>query len=194
MNVKKLSIPLAISLGLMAAPLLEAKVDEKTAAKLGTTLTPLGAEKAGNKAGTIPAWTGGITTAPKGYNPKKMHVDPYASDKVLYTVNSDNVTEHVDKLSPGQLAMFKRYPDTFKKNQKINNISKIKFDEDQYLFHAGTLKKNGNIYSNGGRVLNFVSISENFKTSKVKVLKNLEELNWSNGFYRRDIGYKVIKE
>ena len=55
MNVKKLSIILATSLGLVAAPLLEAKVDKKTAAKLGTTLTPIGAEKAGNKAGTIPA-------------------------------------------------------------------------------------------------------------------------------------------
>ena len=88
----------------------------------------------------------------------------------------------------------KGYPDTFKKNQKINNLSKIKFDEDQFLFHAGTLKKNGEIYSNGGRVLNFVSLSENFKTAKIKVLKNLEELNWSNGFYRRDIGYKVVEK
>lgn len=116
MNLRKISIPLAISLALTAAPVLDAKVDEKTASKLGSTLTPLGAEKAGNKAGTIPAWNGGITSAPEGYDSSKMHIDPFATDKVLYTVTSENLAKHADKLSPGQLAMFKRYPDTFKMN------------------------------------------------------------------------------
>ena len=148
MNVIKLSIPLVISLGLLATPLLEAKVDAKTAAKLGTTLTPIGAEKAGNKAGTIPAWTGGITSAPKGYNPKKMHIDPYASDKVLYTVSSENVAEHADKLSPGQLAMFKRYPNTFKMNvyptRRSASYPELVYEASKRNATIAELNKSGN--------------------------------------------------
>ena len=53
-------------------------------------------------------------------------------------------------------------------------------------------KKDNQVYANGGRVLNFVSISDNLKSSREKVIKEIENLNWDNGFYRRDIGYKII--
>ncbi len=85
------------------------------------------------------------------------------------------------------------YPEEYKKNIEIKNINKIHFDENNYLFHAGTLKKEGKILSTGGRVLNLVSLSETFLQAKNNVYKNLEVLNWSNGFYRRDIGHKVIE-
>ena len=62
-----------------------------------------------------------------------------------------------------------------------------------YLFHAGTIKKDNKIYAVGGRVLNFVSVSDNFSDSKKNIIDNIERLNWSGGFYRKDIGYKVIK-
>ncbi len=108
-------------------------------------------------------------------------------------LNEINI-EWFDKKSICVVLCSKGYPDKFKKNIKIKNIFKIQPEKDQYLFHAGTLKKDGEIFSNGGRVLNFVSLSENFKAAKVKISKNLEKLNWSDGFYRRDIGYKVIEK
>ena len=61
------------------------------------------------------------------------------------------------------------------------------------MFHAGTIKKDEKIFATGGRVLNFVSLSDDFSTSRNNVLKKLNKLNWSGGFYRNDIGYKVIK-
>ena len=83
------------------------------------------------------------------------------------------------------------YPDSFKKNVKIKRLDKINLDSDNLMFHAGTTKKNNEIYAIGGRVLNFVSISENFSTAKKNILNNLKELDWTDGFYRKDIGYKV---
>jgi len=61
------------------------------------------------------------------------------------------------------------------------------------LFHAGTSKKNGEVFATGGRVLNFVSISDDFNDAKTSITKNIEKLNWSGGFFRKDIGHKVIK-
>jgi phosphoribosylamine---glycine ligase len=85
------------------------------------------------------------------------------------------------------------YPDDFKKNIKIKNINSISLQSQDYLFHAGTIKKNGEVYAIGGRVLNFVSLSDSFYDAKMNIKNNLDKLNWSGGFYRKDIGYKVIK-
>ena len=87
----------------------------------------------------------------------------------------------------------KGYPDKFKKNIEIENLKKIKLNKDDFLYHAGTKREEEKIYATGGRVLNFVSLSDNFKTAKDKIKNNLDKLNWSGGFYRKDIGYKVIK-
>jgi phosphoribosylamine--glycine ligase len=84
------------------------------------------------------------------------------------------------------------YPDEFKKNMLIKNIDTFKINEDEYLFHAGTEKKDEKIYATGGRVLNFVSIAEDFNIAKKNTVNNLEKLDWSGGFYRKDIGYKVL--
>jgi phosphoribosylamine--glycine ligase len=86
----------------------------------------------------------------------------------------------------------KGYPDEFQKNVVIENLDNIKLNTNEYLFHAGTLNRDEKIYAMGGRVLNFVSISDNFSNAKKNLLKNLEQLNWQGGFYRKDIGYKVI--
>ena len=85
------------------------------------------------------------------------------------------------------------YPEKYEKNIKIENLKSINLDEHDYLFHAGTVKKDEKVYAVGGRVLNFVSLSDNFNNAKIKVMKNLDKLSWSGGFYRKDIGYKVIK-
>ena len=86
----------------------------------------------------------------------------------------------------------KGYPGAFKKNVEIENLSKIKLDKDEYLFHAGTLNKENKVYAIGGRVLNFVSLSEDFRSARDEIINNVDKLNWDGGFYRKDIGYKVI--
>jgi hypothetical protein len=80
-------------------------------AKLGSTLTPMGAEKAGNAAGTIPAWDGGITKPLPGYTPGGHYADPFASEKPLFTITGQNVDQYRANLSEGQVAMLKKYPD-----------------------------------------------------------------------------------
>ena len=86
------------------------------------------------------------------------------------------------------------YPDFFKKNIEIDKLNQIKLDKDEFIFHAGTEKKNNKTYAIGGRVLNFVSLSQDFVLAKNSIIKNLKNLDWSGGFYRKDIGYKVIKK
>ncbi|EED33144.1 conserved hypothetical protein [gamma proteobacterium NOR5-3] len=92
-----------------------AKISEAEAARLGgDELTPLGAERAGNAAGTIPAWTGGLKELPAGYSVGDRLVDPFPDDEPLFVISSDNVADYAEQLSPGQIAMFKRYPDTYR--------------------------------------------------------------------------------
>ena len=87
----------------------------------------------------------------------------------------------------------KGYPEEFKKNVEIQNINNLKTDHGEFCFHAGTLKRNEKIYAVGGRVLNFVSLSEDFGVARKNVINKINILNWKEGFYRKDIGYKVIK-
>tara|TARA_Y200000002_G_C22657261_1_gene654062 strand:+ start:35 stop:1297 length:1263 start_codon:yes stop_codon:yes gene_type:complete len=86
----------------------------------------------------------------------------------------------------------KGYPEKYKNNTQIKNLGSLKLKKNEYLFHAGTKLENNEILSSGGRVLNFVSISENFKTSRDDVINLINQLSWANGFFRKDIGYKVI--
>jgi len=85
------------------------------------------------------------------------------------------------------------YPDSFEKNVEIKNLEKIKLDKQEYIFHAGSLKKEGKTYAIGGRVLNFVALSDEFINARQMIYKRLDELDWQGGFYRKDIGHKVIK-
>ena len=98
-----------------------------------------------------------------------------------------------DKKSLCIVICSKGYPETYKKDIEIKNLQDFDLNENDYLYHAGTLNKDEKIYAVGGRVLNFVSISNDFKLAKNNVLENIKKLNWSGGFYRKDIGYKVIK-
>jgi hypothetical protein len=91
-----------------------AGVTADEAAKLKTTLTPLGGERAANKDGSIPAWDGGLTKSPAGFTEGGRRPDPYASEKPLYTVTARNMDQYADKLADGIKAMLKRYPDTFR--------------------------------------------------------------------------------
>lgn len=91
-----------------------AAVTAEEAARLKTDLTPFGAERAGNKDGTIPAWTGGHTTPLPGFKNGGRRGDPFASEKPLYSITAANMAQHAEKLTEGTQALLKKYPQTFR--------------------------------------------------------------------------------
>ena len=88
----------------------------------------------------------------------------------------------------------KGYPGNYKKKKRITNIDKIKLSKKDFIYHAGTKISGGELRSNGGRVLNVTSIGKNFLKIRNKILTNIKKLKWNYGFYRRDIGWKVINK
>lgn len=113
--MKKLTL-LASAVALVFSCNTLAKLPADQVARLGKDLTPVGAEQAGNAAGTIPEWTGGIKAAPAGYKPGDHHPNPFADDKILFTITKANLDQYRQFLSPGQIALFDLYPETFKMN------------------------------------------------------------------------------
>lgn len=120
----KITAALAAFAGLaIAGPAFAGPAED--ADKLGTTLTPWGAEKEGNKEGTIPAYTGPIKP-PAGYDAKKPGVrpDPFAGEKPLFSIDAKNVDKYADKVSEGNKAMFKKYPtyrmDVYPSHRTVN--------------------------------------------------------------------------
>ena len=108
-------------------------------------------------------------------------------------LHNQKIEWHEDK-SISVVLCSKGYPEKYENNVEIKDLGKIKLDNNNFIFHAGTKRENLKIFSNGGRVLNFVSMSKNFKDAREQALTLIKDLNWSNGFYRRDIGNKVIDE
>ena len=98
MAVMSIKSWLALAAGIAIAVPCAAELSAADLAKLGTTLTPVGAEKAGNAAGTIPAWDGGITKPVAGYHPGQYHPDPYAGDKPLFTIDAKNAEDLAQRL------------------------------------------------------------------------------------------------
>ncbi len=117
---------------------------------------------------------------------------------IIYACVNQNLSsvdiELSDKKSICIVLCSKGYPDKFENNIKINAIDQIKLQRDNYIFHAGTKMVNSVIYSNGGRVLNFVIKSTNLKESRDQAINLIKSLNWKNGFFRKDIGYKIIEQ
>lgn len=105
-------------------------------------------------------------------------------------LNETNI-EWRDKKSLCVVLCSNGYPDDYKKNIEIENLEQLKLDNNNLVFHAGTKIENYKTYAIGGRVLNFISLDDNFNIIKKNVYSNLEKLNWKNGFYRKDIGYKT---
>ena len=105
-------------------------------------------------------------------------------------INDLNIEWHNDK-SICIVLCSKGYPDKFE-NNVVLNVEKLNLKKNQFIFHAGTKIIDSTIVSNGGRVLNIVTRSNDFKSARENSLKILNEINWDNGFYRKDIGYKVI--
>jgi hypothetical protein len=117
--IKKSLLPcLSMLAGLLIGAPAAAAVSASEAAKLGAELTPLGAEKAGNADGSIPAWDGGITSAAQAgfanFRPGQHHPDPYANDKPLYTVTAGNMGQYSARLTEGHKKLLQTYRNTFK--------------------------------------------------------------------------------
>ena len=94
-----------------------AAVSQQEASKLGTELTPMGAEKAGNADGSIPAWTGSMKGVPAGLSytgSGDVYPDPYGKEKPLFVITAKNMAKYEAKLSDGEKALLKKYPATFK--------------------------------------------------------------------------------
>jgi hypothetical protein len=118
MNMKRLTMLASATLGALTISVgAYAQLAASDLSKLGTTLTPMGAEKAANAAGTIPAWDGGLNKVPAGVTFKSggLYPDPFPTDKPLFTITAATADKYKDNLSPGQLAMLKQYP-TYKLN------------------------------------------------------------------------------
>jgi len=136
----------------MSASTVLAAVSAEEAARLGRDLTPVGAERAGNAEGTIPAWTGGITEPPPGWKPGDPRVDPFAKDAMLFSIDQSNVAKYADKLSPGQVALIRQYdgyrmevypthrscgyPD-WVYEATLKNATTARLDEDQVYLASG---------------------------------------------------------
>ncbi|WP_166265115.1 DUF1329 domain-containing protein [Marinobacter caseinilyticus] len=86
-----------------------AKVSESEATRLSKDLTPVGATRAGNAAGTIPEWSGGLDTPPKGWKSGEIEINPFPADESLFVINGDNVGLYRDKLTEGHLALIEQY-------------------------------------------------------------------------------------
>ena len=118
--------------------------------------------------------------------------------EIIYASCNENLLntkiEWHDKKSLCIVLCSKGYPEEYKKNVPIKNIDKITLDKNDYCYHAGTKELNGEVYSVGGRVLNFVSLSDSFRECRNEIFDKIKILNWNEGFYRKDIGYKVIDE
>lgn len=128
-----------------------AAVSENEAAQLGRTLTPLGGEMAGNQAGTIPAWTGGLTKAPAGYKAGIHHIDPFAEDKPLFTITKANLNQYKANLSDGQVALFNTYPETYQipvyKTRRTAAAPEWVYENTKYNAVNTLLENNGNSFS-----------------------------------------------
>ncbi|MDX3774768.1 DUF1329 domain-containing protein [Chromatiaceae bacterium AAb-1] len=145
--MKKLTL-LSSALALVFSCSALAKITPEQAARLGNDLTPLGAEKAGNADGSIPAWDGGIKAAPAGYKPGDHHPDPFSGDKVLFTIDKSNVNQYRDLLSPGQIKLFETYPDTYKMNvyqtRRTASFPQYVYDATKKIATQAELVEGGN--------------------------------------------------
>jgi len=87
----------------------------------------------------------------------------------------------------------KGYPAKYIKNSEIKNLSNLKIDRNNQVFHSGTYEKNNKVFSNSGRVLNITALSKNYEDARKICLENINKINWNDGFFRKDIGWRVIR-
>ncbi|MHA6196053.1 DUF1329 domain-containing protein [Pseudomonas wadenswilerensis] len=139
-----------LSLVLVCAQQAMAAVSADEAGKLAKDLTPLGAERAGNADGSIPAWTGGLSTPTPGDKPGGRRGDPFKDEKPLFTINAANASQYGDKLSDGAKALLAKYPDTYRINvyPSHRTAAAPQWVYDNTLKNATRASLNGDIVEN----------------------------------------------
>lgn len=113
-SLKKLYLAGVISASVMASSAIAGIPEHKAAQLGGDKYTPLGAERAGNADGSIPAWTGGLTSAPSNWKKGDKLANPFPDEKPLFEITAANYEKYQDALTPGQIALLKKYPNSFK--------------------------------------------------------------------------------
>jgi len=163
-----------------------AAVSAEEAARLGADLTPVGAEKAGNAAGTIPAWDGGLTAPPPGItiDPAKHLPDPFAADQSLYTVTAANMAQYESTLPDGHKEMLKAYPDSYfmKVYPSRRSCAYPQMVYDAIKGNAVTAQIIDDGYSVTGTKM----------SSPFPIPKSAQEILWNHEL--RYQGYKVVRE
>ena len=86
----------------------------------------------------------------------------------------------------------KGYPGKYEKNKQIQNLKKIKLKKNSFIFHAGTKLIDNKLVSSGGRVLNITSTGKKYSNIRKNIFKIIKKINWKKGFFRKDIGWRVI--
>ena len=176
-----------------------AAVSANEAAALGKTLTPMGAERAGNAAGTIPAWDGGITKPVAGYKEGGHYPDPFAGDKPLFTIDASSMEKYKANLTPGQMALLKSNP-TWKMNVYATRRS-ASFPEGHYKETAANATKVKLVESGNGFTGTKGGIPFPIPQSGLEVIWNhlaryrgdTYGLNWSQASVQRDGSYTLVR-
>lgn len=163
MNTQLLRTALLGSLLGLASSNASAALDASEVARLGQDLTPAGAEKAGNASGSIPAWTGGLTRAPAGFDAGKGYLDPFASEQPAYTVTAANLAQYADQLTAGQQAMLAKFP-----SYKLNVYPSHRTAALPQAEYAQIVKEAAgmNLASNGNGLLHYEKSSVPFPIPK----------------------------
>ncbi|WP_150305946.1 DUF1329 domain-containing protein [Pseudomonas saliphila] len=152
-----------LALSLLATSVLA--VTQAEINQLGNQLTPVGAEKAGNASGTIPEWTGGLPTNAGKKLERNFWENPYENEQAEFVITAQNYQEHREKLTPGQIAMFERYPDTYRMPvyQTHRSVGYPQEVYDQVKENAGKAR----LVNNGDGIENFTHGSFAFPIPKV---------------------------
>ncbi len=186
-SAMKLALPLAVaSLVLGLAVPASAKVPANVANRLGQDLTPMGAEKSGNSAGTIPAWAGGLSSIPSSISWRSgqgAHPDPFASDQPLYTVSPDNMRRYDAFLTTGYKTLLNTY-DTFTmpvyRSRRTCALPEFVYDSNKRNATAGELTGSGN------------GVSEAIMGSPFPIPNSALEIIWNHTLRYRS--FKVTRE
>src|SRR5438552_2673395 len=199
MAVMSIKSWLALAAGIAIAVPCAAELSAADLAKLGTTLTPVGAEKAGNAAGTIPAWDGGITKPVAGYQPGQYHPDPYASEKPLFTIDAKNAEQHKNNLATGQIAMMKKYPDykmVVYPSHRSASFPTCHYNETKQCAAAAKLAPGGNgvVGCNGGIPFPIPKDgNEAIWNTELRYSGDTFAMNWSQAAVTRTGDYALVK-
>ena len=126
----------------------------------------------------------------------KEMVNSYSDPRIFYnwqenTGGPAKPRNNGIKISKGSWIAFLDDDDNWKKN-KLDEICGQIHSNNDFIYHAGTELVNNKVYATGGRVLNFINISDDLKKSRDTVIQKIQNLNWENGFFRKDIGFKII--